>query len=125
MRRIRRMRVAIWPLASGALLRDSGAHPGPGARIVTALLAGSAVLQLVLQFRLNFWSRDFFDAFGRRDGHPLRAQTLLFLLFAGLSILVAILTVWAGRTTQRKWRVWLTRQLIDRWLANNRFRVAC
>jgi hypothetical protein len=26
------------------------------------------VLQLALQYRLNYWSRDFFDAFGRRDG---------------------------------------------------------
>ena len=25
-------------------------------------------------------------------------------------------------TTQRKWRAWLTRHLIDRWLANDRFR---
>ena len=30
------------------------------------------------------------------------AESLLFLLLAGLSILVAILTVWARMTTQRK-----------------------
>ena len=85
------------------------------------MLFGSTVLQLALQYRLNYWSRDFFDAFGRRDGTALWAQALLFLLLAGLSILVAVLSVWARMTTQRKWRAWLTRHLIDRWLANDRF----
>ncbi|MFI4983166.1 MAG: ABC transporter, partial [Nevskiales bacterium] len=79
------------------------------------------MLQLAVQYRLNYWSRDFFDAFGRRDGATLRVQALLFLLLAGLSILVAILTVWARMTTQRNWRAGLTRHLIDRWLANDRF----
>ena len=46
---------------------------------------------------------------------------LLFPLLAGSSILVAVLAVWARMTTQRKWRGWLTRHLIDRWLANDRF----
>ena len=52
----------------------------------------------------------------------LGAQALLFLLLAGLSILVAVLSVWARMTMQRRWRAWLTRHLIDRWLANDRFR---
>lgn len=29
------------------------------------------MLQLALQYRLNYWSRDFFDAFGRRGGSAL------------------------------------------------------
>jgi ABC-type uncharacterized transport system fused permease/ATPase subunit len=58
------------------------------------VLLGGAVLQLVLQYRLNYWSRGFFDAFGRRDGSALWAQALLFLLLAGLSILVAVLSIW-------------------------------
>jgi putative ATP-binding cassette transporter len=89
---------------------------------LTVVVLGSAVLQLALQWRLNCWSRDFFDAFGRRDGSALRAQALLFVVLAGLSVVVAILSVWARMTTQRRWRAWLTRQLIDRWLANDRFR---
>ena len=85
------------------------------------MLVGATVLQLLLQFRLNYWSRDFFDAFGRRDATTLRAAALLFPLLAGSSILVAVLSIWARMTTQRKWRAWLTRHLIDRWLANARF----
>ncbi len=85
------------------------------------MLFGSVVLQLALQYRLNYWNRDFFDAFGRRDSSALWAQALLFLLLAGSSILVAVLSIWARMTTQIQWRAWLTRHLIDRWLANDRF----
>ena len=89
---------------------------------MTLLLIASVVLQLGLQYRLSFWSRDFFDAFGRRDAPALRSEAMLFLVLAGLSVVVAIGSIGARMTTQRQWRAWLTRRLIDRWLANNRFR---
>lgn len=92
------------------------------ARVLTAILLGSAVLQLALQCRLNYWSRGFFDAFGRRDGPTLGIQALLFLMLAGLSAMVPVLSMFARMTTQRRWRAWLTRRLIDRWLSNKRFR---
>jgi putative ATP-binding cassette transporter len=80
------------------------------------------LLQLAIQYRLNFWGRDFFDAFGRRDAQALRSQALLFLPLAGFSIAVAIFAMWARMTVQRRWRAWLTRLLIDRWLAHDHFR---
>ena len=111
------MALRFWRAASG-FWRAPNAMT---ARLLTAALLASAVLQLALQDRLNYWNRDFFDAFGRRDGAGLQTQALLFLLLAGLSVAVAILSVWARMTTQRRWRAWLTRHLIDRWLANDRF----
>ena len=107
----------FWRTATG-FWRPPGAA---GAWGLTAVLISATALQLALQYRLNFWSRDFFDAFGRRDGVTLRAATLLFPLLAGASILVAVLSIWARMTMQRKWRAWLTRHLIDRWLSNDRF----
>ena len=108
----------FWRTAVG-FWRDPGASV---AWLFTALLVGSVVLQLVLQFRLNYWSREFFDAFGRRDADALRVEAISFLALAAMSIGVAVLTVWARMTTQRKWRAWLTRLLMDRWLANKNFR---
>ena len=49
----------------------------------------------------------------------LWAETLFFPALAALSILVAVLSVWTRLTTQRKWRAWLTRHLIERWLATD------
>jgi ABC-type uncharacterized transport system fused permease/ATPase subunit len=48
------------------------------ARLLTAVLLGSALLQLELQHQLNYWSWDFFDAFGRRDGSALWTQAPRF-----------------------------------------------
>ncbi len=113
-----------FPSAPGFWRTAGGFWRGPGSRVAwlfTGLLIGSVVLQLVLQYRLNYWSRDFFDAFGRRDAAALRAEAFSFLALAGMSIGVAVLTVWARMATQRKWRAWLTRLLMDRWLANRNF----
>jgi putative ATP-binding cassette transporter len=96
--------------------------PGASAAwFLTAVLISATVLQLALQYRLNYWSRDFFDAFGRRDAMTLRTAALLFPVLASGSVLLTILSVWARMTMQRKWRASLTRRLIDRWLANPRF----
>jgi putative ATP-binding cassette transporter len=103
----------------------SGFWRGPSAwraRLITALLIAIVLIQLAIQFRLNYWSRDFFDAFGRRDSATLRQQALLFLPLAGSSMAMAGLAVWSRMTVQRLWRAWLTRHLIDHWLANADFR---
>ena len=113
----RHLAVRFWRAASG-FWRGSGAW---GAWGLTAALVGGTLLQLALQFRLNYWNRDFFDAFGRRDGPALQAQVLMFLLLGGVSVVLAIVAVWTRMTTQRLWRAWLTRHLIDRWLAREAF----
>ena len=107
----------FWRSASG-FWRAPGAL---GAWVLTSALIGGTLLQLALGFRFNYWNRDFFDAFGRRDGSALQMQALIFVLLAGISIALSVLAVWARMTIQRKWREWLTRHLIDRWLAGDQF----
>lgn len=115
---VRRFLISRFWRTAGGFWRESSASR---AWLLTGALTGSTLLQLALQFRLNYWSRDFFDAFGRRDGSGLRTQALLFLLLASASMLVAVLAIWARMATQREWRHWLTQHLIDRWLGNDRF----
>jgi putative ATP-binding cassette transporter len=86
---------------------------------MTAVPIGATEPRLAPLFRLNYWSRDFFDAFGRRDAVTLQAEALLFPLLAGARILVAVLTISARMTTQRKWRACLSRNLIARWLGGD------
>jgi putative ATP-binding cassette transporter len=111
-------------LASRFWRSASGFWRGPEGRsawLLTALLVTTIILQLAIQYRLSFWSRDFFDAFGQRDGSRLRTEALIFIPLAGSSVVVAALAVWARMTTQRHWRAWLSKHIIDRWLANDRF----
>ncbi len=95
----------FWRAASGFW---QGRRLPADAWLLTALLLASVLLQLAIQYRLNFWGRDFFDAFGRRDEQALRSQALMFLPLAGISILVAVFAIWARMTVQRRWRAWLT-----------------
>jgi putative ATP-binding cassette transporter len=114
----RLLALRFWRSASGFWRSPSAWR----ARLITALLIAIVLIQLAIQFRLNYWSCDFFDAFGRRDSATLRQQALLFLPLAGSSMAMARLAVWARMTVKRLWRAWLTRHLIDHWLANADFR---
>ena len=49
----------------------SGYWRGPGAWrawLLVAVLIATVILQLLTQYALNYWNRDFFNAIGRRDG---------------------------------------------------------
>ena len=70
------------------------------------------LLQLLTQYWLNFWNRDFFDAIERKDGTELWAQALRFVPLAAASLGLAIVSVWGRMTMQRKWREWLSNHLM-------------
>jgi vitamin B12/bleomycin/antimicrobial peptide transport system ATP-binding/permease protein len=108
----------FWQSASG-FWRNSAAW---GSWSLVALLIIIVVLQLAVQYWLNFWNRDFFNALEQKDGTALWAQALLFVPLAAASIGLAILSVWGRMTTQRKWREWLSKHLVDRWLAHGHYR---
>lgn len=79
------------------------------------------VLQLYVQFRFNYWNRDFFDALESRNADRLRTQALLLIPLCAGSIALAITSVWGRMTAQRKWREWLTTFLIDYWVEDDRY----
>jgi len=79
------------------------------------------LLQLLVQFLLNVWNRNFFDALERRDANTIWVQAQLFLPLVAASILLASTAVWARMTTQRYWREALTRHVLNQWLENERY----
>lgn len=86
------------------------------------LLIVYVVAQLFVQYRLNIWNRDFFDALEQRHGAGIRRQTYLLSGLAACSIALAAFAVWARMTFQRRWRGWLTARLLSQWLASGNFR---
>jgi ABC-type uncharacterized transport system fused permease/ATPase subunit len=90
--------------------------------LLCAALFAVVVLQLVTQYWLNYWNRDFFNALEQKDAAALTRATLLFFPLAAASTALALCSVWGRMTTQRKWRRYLTRQLIGAWLADGRYR---
>jgi putative ATP-binding cassette transporter len=74
-------------------------------------LVGTVLLQLLVQFYLNFWNRDFFNAIERKDSVELWRQATIFLPLAAASLALAIASVWDRMTMQRNWRAWLSSYL--------------
>ncbi|CAN5907981.1 SbmA/BacA-like family transporter [soil metagenome] len=102
-----------------------GFWQGPTARLawgLIVLLIVITVLQLLVQYRLNLWNRDFFNALEFRNGREIWHQTHLLVLFAALSIGLAVAAVWGRMTFQRSWRAWVSRHLIASWLEGERYR---
>lgn len=93
----------------------------PWAWLLTLLLIATVLLQLLTQYSLNFWNRDFFNAVERKDGADLLTQALRFIPLAAASLALAVFSVWARMTLQRKWREWLSNRLYGYWLENDRY----
>jgi ABC-type uncharacterized transport system fused permease/ATPase subunit len=89
---------------------------------LTVFLVLIVLLQLLVQYLLNFWNRHFFDALEQRDTLALWTQAELFLPLAAASLVLAATSVWGRMTAQRKWRESLTRCVIEYWLAKDHFR---
>jgi putative ATP-binding cassette transporter len=108
----------FWRTASGFWTR----RRGPMAWALSISLIVIVLAQLLVQYRLNFWNRDFFNALAERNGAGLWNQALLFVPLAACNVTLAIVSVWGRMTMQRGWRAWLTRHLITYWLADDRYR---
>jgi putative ATP-binding cassette transporter len=110
--------VRFWASASGFWKgRSAGASWA-----LTAGLIAVALAQLAVQYRLNYWNRDFFNALESRDAAGLWAQAVIFAPLACLSISLSVASVWGRMTTQRKWREWLTKHLLALWLRGDGYR---
>jgi putative ATP-binding cassette transporter len=102
----------------------SGFWRGPrawGAWLLVTVLIATVLLQLLTQYALNYWNRDFFNAIGRRDAAELWIQALRFVPLAAASLALTVFSVWARMTMQRSWREWLSNHLYDYWLGDDRY----
>jgi vitamin B12/bleomycin/antimicrobial peptide transport system ATP-binding/permease protein len=102
----------FWLSASGYWLDRTARQ----AWLLAALLVVLVLLQLLIQYRLNFWSRDFFNAISQRDNDLLWSEAERFLPLAAISLAVAVASVWGRMTIEREWRRWLSDHLYDYWL---------
>jgi len=114
----RRLISRFWQSASG-FWRDPSAWR---VWLLSALLISTVVVQLLIQYRLNYWNRDFFNAIQERDTVSVWMQAKLFLPIVVSSVTVAMISIWGRMTMQRKWREWLSKHLFDHWLGNGNSR---
>jgi vitamin B12/bleomycin/antimicrobial peptide transport system ATP-binding/permease protein len=89
---------------------------------LTVVLIVMGIAQLAVQYRLNYWNKDFFNALQFHDAHGLLRQSLIFVPLAIISISLKVAAVWGRMTMQRKWREWLTTDVLHTWLFHNHYR---
>ena len=88
----------FWSRASGFWRGKSALSSWP----LTICLVVIGVSQLAVQYRLNYWNHDFFNALELRDSGRLWHQAVLFVPLACLSISLSVCSVWGrhDNTTQ-------------------------
>jgi putative ATP-binding cassette transporter len=91
--------------------------------LLWALMLAIMGAQLVLQYLLNYWTREFFDSLEQRNADQLFRLTMLFLPLVTSGTAIEIISVWSRMTAQRQWRRYLTRHLLRQWLGRERYRV--
>ena len=79
------------------------------------------VLQVFIQYRINVWNREIFDALQVRDSGEVLFQAFVFFPLALASIFLAVAIVYGRTTIQREWRRWLSLHLVDHWLAGGHY----
>jgi len=107
----------FWESALG-FLRKGG---GRTAWLLTFMVIAIALVNLVLQYRLNVWHRVTFDALDKRDGSGLLYQALIFFPLIAAIVGVAAAATYAKMTLQRRWREWLNGHVLDHWLTGGRY----
>jgi putative ATP-binding cassette transporter len=79
------------------------------------------LLVVVINARLNIWTREFYDALESRNVHEFPQ---LMLLFAGLAFAFVMLSVYNRYLRQMlgfRWRQWLTTRYLQEWLDDGTF----
>ncbi|MBE7940884.1 MULTISPECIES: ABC transporter ATP-binding protein/permease [Ramlibacter] len=82
------------------------------------LLNLGAVYMLV---QLNAWNRVFYDALQNKDQAVFWQQMLRFVLLACGYILIAVYKFYITQLLELRWRAWMTRHYLDRWLGGQAF----
>jgi putative ATP-binding cassette transporter len=79
------------------------------------------VANVGVQYGINVWNREIFDAIEKRDSAAVYYLAAVFFPLAIGSVLLGVAQVFARMGIQRRWRAWLTSAVISRWLASGRY----
>ncbi|MFK0383598.1 ABC transporter ATP-binding protein/permease [Agrobacterium sp. NPDC090273] len=76
---------------------------------------------VVFQYGINVWNRNLFDAIEQRDASTVYFLSAIFIPLVIGSMSLVVIQVFFRMIIQRRWRKWLTTDIIARWLANGRY----
>jgi vitamin B12/bleomycin/antimicrobial peptide transport system ATP-binding/permease protein len=89
--------------------------------LLTLIVLLFLLANLAAALAINLWNKYFFDALERKDTGAVLFSIGLILAIALFSAAGSVGLLNARMRLQVRWRQWLTRTLISRWLANRHF----
>jgi len=106
------------------LKRALGFWKGPqrsNAWILTVAALLLVFANLAVNVGINYWNRWFFDALERKDGSTLSLAVITIVGLIAVGAAFAVAMVRCRMTLQVRWRQWLTGELLERWLSDQRY----
>ncbi len=107
----------IWAL-SAPYFRSDDKWKARGLLLAIIVLNLAAVYMLVL---INDWNRLFYDALEKRDQTTFWTQLGRFTWIAFAYIVIAVYRFYLTQLLEMRWREWMTRHYLARWLSGQAF----
>ncbi|MDU2063284.1 MAG: ABC transporter ATP-binding protein/permease [Sporomusaceae bacterium] len=92
-----------------------------GALGLLSLLIVLALFSVYLSVRLNEWNVEFYNALGALDQDAFWQSVREFALIVTVFVLLTGYSTYLQMLLQIRWRQWLTKQLVDKWLVNHTY----
>jgi len=91
------------------------------ARLLLAACVGLNLGMVYMMVLLNDWNRVFYDALQNRNAEVFWKQLGVFALLATCFIIVAVYRFYLTQLLEMRWRAWMTRDYLQRWLKGHVF----
>jgi len=86
-----------------------------------ALIVFMTLFGVRVNVLFSFWHNGFYTAMQNLDAKAFWFMVIIFASLAGILVVHAVLNTYLQQAFQIRWRVWLTKSLIERWLANQSY----
>lgn len=107
----------VWALSLPYFQSEEKWH----ARLLLAACVGLNLGMVYLMVLFNDWNRVFYDALQTRDAEVFWHQLGVFAMLATCFIIVAVYRFYLTQLLQVRWRAWMTRDYLQRWLNGHVF----
>ncbi len=91
------------------------------ARLLLAACVGLNLGMVYMMVLLNDWNRVFYDALQNRNAEVFWKQLGVFAILATCLIIVAVYRFYLTQLLELRWRAWMTRDYLQRWLKGHVF----
>lgn len=91
---------------------------GPGLLLLAAVIAIELSI-VVITVLINQWNARFFNALQDRDWNSFVTEIWIFCGLAAIFVVLAVYQLYLNQWLQIRWRTWMTKNYLDRWLAHS------